>query len=316
MNFHAVGYRVVAALALSLTLHVVPVQAQGPNLLVDPGFENNPLESAHNVLNYFEQYQGFWGPEEGSIVSQIGPVIPPEGTKMLQMRDDGGVTTAVFQVTDVRNYATLIDSGEATVWLSSHFDADPGIPAAVGVVLIQFYALPDWYSYHTNIGTALTLDADPATWEEVAVSGIVPSGTRWILTQIYFSNGPLRGLPAYIDAANLTISGSGGGLQLLAEGSCPAGGPLRISWFGATPDGWVVLMHALNEGVVTIPPIYPCRGTVLGLGSQRIPTVWQGPTGRTGSGSIAATAGPRACGTYLQLLDLAECETTNVAPIE
>ena len=310
MNFHSVGYCQVSALAVSLTLQGVQARAQGPNLLVDPSFENNPLESAHNVLNYFEQYQGFWGPEEGSIVSQIGPVIPPDGTKMLQMWDDGGVTTAVFQVTDVRNYAALIDSGVATISLSSLFDADPGIPAAVGVVLIQFYAQPDWYSFHTNIGTVLTLDADPATWQEAAVSGIVPVGTRWILTQIYFSNDPLRGLPAYIDAAELTITES---YLCTVSGACP--GTISIAWKDARPSQQQTIIYSSGLGHVPIGGL--CGSVLSGLASV---TQYGGsPFGTSGGGEGGRTGhvNAGACGKYLQLVTFTggPCVASNVARI-
>lgn len=299
---------VVAALA-------APAHAQS-NLLVDPGFESNPLESAHNVLNYFEQYQGFWGPERGTIVGQIGPVIPRDGAKMLQMTDAGGVTTQVFQVTDVSAYAALIDSGQATVTLSSYCNADPGIPAAAGAAAVSFYALPDWYSGSTLIYNSHVFDADPATWEQVTVTGSVPVGTRWMINQVYFSNNLLRGLPAYVDSTEMTITSGSGGFDLQVDASCPGGGPIQISWTGASPGGWIVLINALTEGTVSIPRWSPCGGTVLGLGSHRIQTVWQGPAGNNGSGTIMETAGPRACGTFLQLVDLANCEPSHVARIE
>lgn len=316
MNTHTVGSRLVSAVALSLAVHVVPVQAQGPNLLVDPGFENNPLESAHNVLNYFEQYQGFWGPENGSIVGQVGPVIPPEGTKMLQMRDDGGVTTAAYQVTDLIAYAALIDAGQATLTLSSVFNADPSVATPRGNVVCFFYAVPDFYSARTYISDSRLLDADPRTWEQATVSGRIPVGTRWILSEASFSNDWMQGLPGYADSTEVTITGGGGGFDLQVSASCPDGGPIRVSWTRATPGGWVVLLNALNEGTVTIPRSAPCAGTVLGLGSRGIRTVWHGPAGSNGSGSIMDTAGPRDCGTYLQLLDLGTCSASNVAAIQ
>ncbi len=314
MRTYAIRNLSFATLALAIAALAAPAHAQS-NLLVDPGFENNPLESAHNVLNYFEQYQGFWGPERGSIVGQVGPVIPRDGTKMLQMTDDGGTTTAVFQVTDVSAYAALIDSGQATVSLSGFCDADPGIPAAFGAAAVSFYALPDWYSSNTFIADGRTLDADPATWEQVAVTGEVPIGTRWMISQVYFSNGLLRGLPAYVDSTEMTITGDGGTFDLQVEASCPGGGPIQISWTGASPGGWIVLINALTEGTVSIPRWSPCAGTMLGLGSHGIRTVWHGPAGNNGSGNIQDSAGPRACGTYLQLLDLVNCETSNVAPV-
>ncbi len=311
MNSHAVGYRFAMGLALSLTLHGIPAQAQGPNLLVDPGFENNPLESAHNVLNYFERYQGFWGPESGSIVAQVGPVIPPEGTKMLQLRPLGGVTTEVFQVTDVSDYAALIDSGKARVSLSSLFNADPGIPAAVGAVAIRFFAVPDWYSSYTIIySPGLALDADPGTWQEAAASGVVPVGTRWMISQMHFSNDPLRGLPGYVDSAEMTITES---YLCTVSGACP--GAVSITWKHARPSEQQTIIYSSGLGNVPIGGM--CGSALSGLasvtqyGGSPFGTLGGGEGGRTGR----VNAG--ACGKYLQLVTFTggPCVTSNVTRI-
>ncbi len=287
-----------------------------PNLLVDPGFENNSLGSYQIVLNDFVRYQGIWGAEAAAITGAMGPVVPPEGVRMLQVLPTGGITSQVVQVTDVTRFATEIDSRRAVVSVRGLFNADPAAPEAYGSVVSHFYTGPGLGFKIGHLQSSLYLDTDPSSWEEISGMFDVPVGTRWLVTQLYYSNESMNNRPCYVDATSLTINGRGGGFELLVEGSCPGGGPLRISWFGATSGGWVVLMHALNEGAVTIPRIYPCGGTVLGLGSRRIQTVWHGPSGTNGSGSITDTAGPRACGTYLQLLDLANCETTDVVPIE
>lgn len=305
----------LASLMVMLALCASRAGAQ-PNLLVDPGFERNALGSYHEVLDNFVQYQGVWGAEAATISGAVGPVIPPEGVRMLRVLPTGGVTSQVVQVTDVTPFAADIDAGRAVISVRGLFNADPDVPAAYGAIVSHFYTGPGLGFKIGHLQSSLFLDADPSSWEEISGLFEVPVRTRWLVTQLYYGNESMNNRPCYVDATGLSISGGGGGFRLLAEGTCPAGGPLRISWVGARPDGWVVLAHALNEGAVTIPPIYPCGGTVLGLGSQRIRTVWQGPSGPNGSGSITDTAGSRACGTYLQLLDLATCEPSNVAQIE
>ncbi len=109
---------------------------------------------------------------------------------------------------------------------------------------------------------------------------------------------------------------SSGRLQLLVAATCPSGGPIRIEWSGASPGGQVALLFARNTGSFIIPNNRPCAGTTLGLGSNQIQLAWQGGAGANGSRTLNTTAGPGACGGYLQLLDLTPCATSNVARIE
>jgi hypothetical protein len=106
------------------------------------------------------------------------------------------------------------------------------------------------------------------------------------------------------------------GLRLSVAATCPAGGPIRVEWEGATPNGRAALIFARNTGSVTIPPQYPCAGTQLGLGASQIQLAWQGGGGADGSRILSASTGSGACGGYLQLLDLTTCGTSNVARVE
>ncbi len=181
------------------------------NLLVDPGFESNPLSTATNVLNGFAAYQGLWGPEAATISGVDGGVTPIEGVQMLRMTTDGISWTQTFQVTDVTSYAALIDSGSAIVDLSAQFNASPALSAALGNVSVLFFSTA---SYGSQIGTPvsgnLTLDNSPNTWETNAVSGSVPVNTRWLVTQVAYQDASLLAAdgsyyPAYVDDADLTI---------------------------------------------------------------------------------------------------------------
>lgn len=98
--------------------------------------------------------------------------------------------------------------------------------------------------------------------------------------------------------------------------TCPDGGPIIVSWQHASPQGQVALIFSLGTGRFSIPQGFPCEGTRLGLAPNQIQVAWQGSAGVDGSRTINGSAGPNACGGYLQLLDLAACETSNVARIE
>lgn len=211
----------VVSASILLAAAVVPAQA---NLLVDPGFESNPLTSYTNVLNNFPGFQGVWGHENSTIVGAENGVTPPQGSLMLRMDSDGLVTTQAFQVTDVTTYAGVIDSGSATLSLSALFNVDAHVPAAVGAVYIQFFGAAN---YGSQIGTGLSgplsLDTSDQTWEVASLNTSIPVGTRWLVSQVYYSNGSLIGNdgivhPGYVDAAELLIVPEPSTLGLLALG--------------------------------------------------------------------------------------------------
>ncbi len=104
--------------------------------------------------------------------------------------------------------------------------------------------------------------------------------------------------------------------QLDVTSSCPAGGPITVSWSNATGSGTAALLYARNTGSFVIPNNRPCAGTTLGLGTQQLQIVFTGNSDSNGSRTLNSNASPGACGGYLQLLDLTTCATSNVARIE
>ncbi len=104
--------------------------------------------------------------------------------------------------------------------------------------------------------------------------------------------------------------------ELSVVATCPTGGPIRISWEAAIPNGQTALLYARALGEFVVPNGHPCAGTALGLGSSQIQLVFVGPSNANGSRTLNSTTGPNACGGYLQLLDLTTCATSNVARIE
>lgn len=110
--------------------------------------------------------------------------------------------------------------------------------------------------------------------------------------------------------------GTGGGITLTADGTCPGGGPIEVSWSGATPNGQVALLFALSQGSFVIPPGNPCAGTQLGLSGNQLQVGFQGSAGADGSRTVDSNAGAGACGGFLQLLDISTCGLSNVVQIQ
>ncbi len=209
----------LGCMSLGLALATFTSSARA-NLLVDPGFEANPLTTASNVLNNFPTYQGQWGVESATITGVDGGVTPAQGTQMLRMTDDGLVATQAFQVTDVTVYAGLIDSGGATANLSALFNADKNVPAAIASVYVQFFSASNYGSQiGTPLNAGLTLDNTPGTWELISVSGAIPVNTRWILSQVMYNNASLVNNPGYVDAARFTVTPEPATLAALGLGS-------------------------------------------------------------------------------------------------
>lgn len=219
----------VVCMSLGLALAAFTPSARA-NLLVDPGFEANPLTTASNVLNNFPTYQGDWGVEAATITGVDGGVTPAQGTKMLRMTDDGLVATQAFQVTDVTVYAGLIDSGGATANLSALFNVDKDVPAAVAGIYVQFFSASNYGSQiGAPLNAGLTLDSNPGTWEIISVSGAIPVNTRWILSQVLYNNASLMNHPGYVDAARFTVTPEPATLAVLTLGSLALRRRRRVS---------------------------------------------------------------------------------------
>ena len=196
------------------------------NLLVDPGFESNPLTTDVAVINTPNpMLPGVWGQENSTIVGAEFTVTPAQGVNMLRMENTGSYTQT-FQATDVTSYAALIDAGGATVNINALFNANPKIPAALGGIGVSFFTASNYGSLTSFISNTLTLDNAPGTWQPISVSGTIPAGTRWLLSQVYFQDSTLQGAPpdptyygGYVDAADLTIVPEPATMVLLGIGA-------------------------------------------------------------------------------------------------
>jgi hypothetical protein len=198
-------------IAISLISMALITVSASANLLVDPGFESNPLTTDFNVLGNFVTYQGQWGDELSTIVTAENGVTPFQAVKMLRMNNTGGGYTQTFQVTDVTSYAGLIDSGNAVVNLTAWFNVDKAVPAAFGALGVSFFTGSSYGTLTTSFTNSLTLDISPNTWESISAINSIPVGTRWLLSQVAYKDSSLLGIdgiyhPGYVDAADLTVT--------------------------------------------------------------------------------------------------------------
>ncbi|MBM4102627.1 MAG: PEP-CTERM sorting domain-containing protein [Planctomycetes bacterium] len=198
-------------MTLILMTVVVITAGASANLLVDPGFETNPLTTYTNVLTNFPGFVGQWGDEVSTIVTAENGITPFQGVRMLRMDDDGLTATQTFQSTDVTAFAATIDAGGVGINAIAQYNAHPHLSAALSNITVFFFSAANWGS---QIGTPLVsnliLDASPNTWQANLVAGIVPVGTRWMVTQVAYQNASLLGsdgamYPGYVDAAELWV---------------------------------------------------------------------------------------------------------------
>jgi len=103
--------------------------------------------------------------------------------------------------------------------------------------------------------------------------------------------------------------GGGDVLTLVIEGTCPGAVDLVVT--NATPDGVVAFLFAFGEGGVVIPDGNPCAGTALGLNATAL-LAGTVSANAEGSAVFSGNAPNVACGGFVQVLDVATCETSNV----
>jgi hypothetical protein len=191
----------IGAATLSLTV-VGSAQA----VLTNGGFETPTTTSASNVLNNFPGFAGIWGPEMGSITTATMGVTPFQGSRMLQMTDDGLSYTQTFQAIDVTSFGGLINAGQAQMTASAWLNTNGGYTGAFGVVNVMYFSGPTWGSMIGNSGNGtLTLDANPQTWEAVSVTSMIPVGTQWLVYQVAFQNASIGTNTGFVDLAGLDI---------------------------------------------------------------------------------------------------------------
>jgi len=107
--------------------------------------------------------------------------------------------------------------------------------------------------------------------------------------------------------------GDGTSFTFEIVGHCP--GTVNLTWSGATPSRTLALIFGSSLGNLAIPDGNPCAGTRLGIGPQNAQLIQTITTGPNGINSINGNTSSGACNSYLQLLDVDTCRTSNVERI-
>ena len=107
--------------------------------------------------------------------------------------------------------------------------------------------------------------------------------------------------------------GDGTSFSFEIVGHCP--GTVNLTWSGATPSRTLAIIFGSSLGNLAIPNGNPCAGTRLGIGAANARLVQTIGSGPNGINSINGTTSNGACNSYLQLLDLDTCRTSNVERI-
>lgn len=101
----------------------------------------------------------------------------------------------------------------------------------------------------------------------------------------------------------------GGGLTLVADGTCP--GSISFSIDGGTPNGNAALVYGFGTGPTTIPPGRPCAGTSLDVGNPNLNfrTIQLNASGQA---RLTTPVPGAACDRVIvQAIDLTSCDTSN-----
>jgi hypothetical protein len=197
-------------------------------LLVDGGFELNALTTYTNVITAPGNvgFIGVWGEESATRTGSIDGVTPV-GTQMIRTTGAGSAWQTV-QITDVSSMSADIDLGTQTFDLQALFTTGFGVSGQTGQVIISFYTAISSMSSATlatnrisSVGNADPLDGDGKTWESIQLTGSVPIGTRYVLSELVFrDDGNAMGSNAgYIDGASLSIVPEPSSVALLGLGA-------------------------------------------------------------------------------------------------
>ena len=93
-------------------------------------------------------------------------------------------------------------------------------------------------------------------------------------------------------------------LETMLTGSCP--GPVTLDVSGATPNGTVGIFGG-QPGALTVPG-GPCEGARLGLADAQLLTTLQADV--SGDVSLSGDLAAQACGSAIEAIDLATCDTS------
>ena len=233
-------------------------------------------------------------PDQGSLKYYSAPA---GGNVAMSIHAINGASKYAFQITgfddhDVTNGGTLVYADD-TSWLTYRGNFNTYFCKADGGLNAYDWGTSD----PTTVTYNLNVDAStPPGYYLLTFALAGKESNEWYDGEFFY----------------LEVTGGSSGPTLAVTPTCPGGGPITITWSGATGGGTIALIFARNTGNFHIPNNYACSGTPLGLGSNQVQLAYQGPAGASGGRTLNSTAGSGACGGYFQLLDVATCGTSNV----
>jgi hypothetical protein len=170
------------------------VTMSGENLTADGGFESQ------RVARGWPDEAGQWGGDAAKALPGNGRVRPAEGRRMLKFVYTSHAvpwssnTCEVVQVVDLADYEDLIRTGAAEMSAAAVFNrvaGDEETDTRFAVSLFAYageirdhFVLRESGEWLARADEDLTSDADPASWQQAAVTLALPPATDFVTVQV------------------------------------------------------------------------------------------------------------------------------------
>ncbi|HEX9792834.1 MAG TPA: hypothetical protein VGC54_02525 [Planctomycetota bacterium] len=162
---------------------------------------------------------------------------------------------------------------------------------------IEFSLVGNFHNLGVDVSMFLLTDFDP----------VQPAAVDTVRSKFYMEAGDDRG--HFVGGSVVPEPG----LSLAVRGNCP---DLQFDVANASPNARVALVYAFGTGSFAIPNGFPCAGTVLGLDRTVALGAMLNADGN-GAVTFSKNVPAGACGNvFLQALDLASCELSDVVPLQ
>ncbi len=191
---------VLAAAAVFTTSNVFA------NLLTDPGFE-----PPATLGGWLPPIADQWLAENAALSGVNSGVDPRNGIQMLQINPTSLIASQVAQQIEGPFTAGTVFTFEA--WFNAPVGGTLG-----GVSFSGRDALSGAIVGGTFATGSITIDADPATWELISISGSLLADSAVIEAQVYYRNDTIVNTLGFVDDADLRIVPLPPALILLISG--------------------------------------------------------------------------------------------------
>jgi hypothetical protein len=170
------------------------MRISGENLAVDGGFESQ------RVARGWPDEAGQWGGDAAKAVMEEGSIRPAEGARMLKFVYTSHAvpwssnTCEVVQAVDLAAHEDLVRTGRAKVSAAAVFNrvaGDEQTDTRFAVSLFAYageirdhFVLRESGEWLARAEGDLVSDADPATWQQAAVTLTLPPATDFVTVQV------------------------------------------------------------------------------------------------------------------------------------